>query len=302
MKSNSSTQPSASKAKFIGLFVVSLVLCVAVAAAFWGPFPGSSTPQAGYSAGRSARETYPAGDSTIYLGGQTNASSVSDAEDSLRASLDSLHGGSGADSSQQISTTLNLFREAIKNPRSVSLISDALNNGNKPAAGNSEELGKLKDELLVKEGQVVSLQNQLKAAQSTSSSPDVTRLKQDLQTRETQITALQNQLKATPKETGSNPQALIKMKEDLQAKDAQITKLANQLKTRPAAVASGNTGSSTGGQAEQNKKLLDENNFLKWAVRSEVSSNHNLTNLNSSLKQANASLQNQVNELKKSRQ
>lgn len=300
MKSNSSTQPDATKAKFIGLFVVSLVLCVAVAAAFWGPFPGSSTQQAGSSAGRSARgETYPAGDSTVYLGGQTNAGSVSDAEDSLRASLDSLHGGSGTDSSQQISTTLNLFREAIKNPRSVSLISDALNNKNKPAAGNSEELGKLKDELLVKEGQVISLQNQLKSAQSTSSSPDVTRLKQDLQTRETQITALQNQLKATPKETGSNPQVLVKMKEDLQAKDAQITKLTNQLKTRPAA---GSNTSSTGSQTEQNKKLLDENNFLKWAVRSEVSSNHNLTNLNSSLKQANASLQNQVNELKKGRQ
>lgn len=290
---------TASKAKFIGLFVISLVLCVAVLAAFWGPFSGAASQSAETP---SPAVTDPSGrgpgslpaDSTAYYQKQINAADVSDAERSLRSSLDSLHGGSSQDQSAQVTTTLNLFREAIKNPRAISIINEALTKGGKPGTGNKEEVAKLKDELLVKEGQLVSLQNQLKAAQGTgSSSAQVTQLRNDIQAKDAQIVDLQNKLKAAPKETGSNPQAIAKMKDDLQSKDAQIAKLMTQLKARP-------DGGNTSKLMEENKKLADENSFLKWAVRSEVSSNHNLTNLNSSLKQANASLQSQVNELKKS--
>ena len=295
MKSKSTSEINATKAKFIGLFVTSLILCVAVTAAFWGPFPGSPARQTadmgaetGFSRSRPGKQTADPAASNEQL----NASLVSDAEKALRASIDSLHGSGHSNNKIQVDSTLNLFREAIKNPRSIAVISDALNNRHKPES-NGEELTKLKDELLVKEGQVVSLQNQLKTAQNTSTATgDVARLKKDIQAKDAQIATLQTQLKTAPKETAVNTTAVDKMKNDLQTKDAQIAKLMNQLKTSPG------TGNS-GKLVEENKKLADENSFLKWAVRSEVSSNHNLTNLNSSLKQANATLQSQVNELKK---
>lgn len=311
MNLRSITEIDSTKAKFIALFATTLVLCVAVSAAFWGPFSGfSSSRQIAegdpdeivatrqtFPSGRRARtEELPGADSAVNRE-QLNASMVSNAEKSLRASMDSIHGKGYAENNTQVNHTLSLFREAIKNPQSMSVINDVLNNRHKAEKSNGVELAKLKDELLIREGQLVALQNQLKTAQNTAStSTEVARLKKELQTKDAQITGLQNQLKAAPKEAANNPQALAKMKNDLMAKDAQIARLTNQLKARPDNTAS---NSSNSGLVQENKKLQQENNFLKWAVRSEVSSNHNLSNLNSSLKQANANLQNQVNELKK---
>lgn len=296
------TQVDSAKVKFIGLFATSVVLCVVIAAAFWSPLPSyppqrteinvsDQTNVSSTLAGEQNKTGSIPADSTV-AHEQINAKLMSDAERSLTASMDSLRGTPGKDI--QVSSTLALFREAIKNPGSISLISDALNSRNIPGAGGKEDIRKLKDDILAKEGQIVSLQNQLKTFQNTAAEqPEVSKLKKDLQDREAQVTALQNQLKAGSKnkETGDQ-QSLLKLKDDVQLKEAQIAKLMTQLKSRP-------NGVNTGNLLAENKKLMDENSFLKWAVRSEVSSNHNLTNLNSSLKQANANLLNQVNELKK---
>lgn len=299
MKAKSVTASDSSKAKFIGLFVTSVVLCVVVTSAFWGQLPGSASYKADrYSngnGGTTRSEVTVMPDSAVN-NEQRNIKIATDAEKSLLSSMDSLHIDNSAERNAQVNNTLALFREAIKNPNSISLINDALKNKNKTGVASQDEIARLKDEILVKDGQIVSLHDQLKTTQKgvPSTQPDVRDLQKQLQDKQTQITALLNQVKTTPKDkqAGGDPQALEKMKDEIQTKEAQITKLMNQLKSRPNA---GNAGTLM----EENKKLADENNFLKWAVRSEVSSNHNLTNLNNSLKQANATLLNQVGELKK---
>ncbi len=288
------TAADSAKAKFIGLFITSLVMCIVVMAAFWGPLPvmnGSSGTDDRMV--RGSTESNPTFSGRVMPDDANDTAMMAGAERSLNASLDSLHGGKAV-RPEQVAATLALFREAIKDPKSVSVIGDALHNKNKAGTEVTAETDKLKDSILVQEGQIVSLQNELKNMQSKSagSQPEVAKMKKDLTDKEAVIAGLQNQLKAQPKESGVNAQAMAKMKEDLSSKDAQIVKLNNQLKARPG-------GGASSGLADDNKKLSDENNFLKWAVRSEVSSNHNLTNMNNSLKQANAVLQNQVNELKK---
>ncbi|MEO6000490.1 MAG: hypothetical protein ABIN89_26845 [Chitinophagaceae bacterium] len=84
-------------------------------------------------------------------------------------------------------------------------------------------------------------------------------------------------------------QQMQNLQKDLQGKSIQLVKLQNQLKTKPV---------QSNGEAPQSsketKKMKDEIEFLKWALRSEVSSNHALTNSNKQLKQENTSLVSQV--------
>ena len=299
MNTKSITGINSTKMKFLGLFTISVILCVVVSAAFWGArsalpiqvteINSAENPEQGMAASQ-PQNNFSGSDSGTAV--QTsNATLISKAEKSLQASIDSIKTGT-ADYTQ-VNNTLALFREAIKHPQSLSLISDALNNKSKPVAAGNEEISRLKNDLEVKEGQIVSMDNQLKTLQKNAgTSPDVSKLKTDLQNRDVQITALQNQLKTVPKSANTEQPDVSKLKDQLELKDAQITKLMNQLKSKP-------NSDNAGNLMADNKKLMDENSFLKWAVRSEVSSNHNLTNLNSSLKQANTTLQTQVNDLKK---
>lgn len=122
-------------------------------------------------------------------------------------------------------------------------------------------------------------------------------LQYELQGKTASIAKLESQVKSVPtrNDISSTAQKNLEKKvrdlqNDIQAKTFTISKLQNQLKASP--LKPGNDVASK--SSKDVKKMEDEIEFLKWALRSEVSSNHALTSSINKLKQANASLNNQL--------
>ena len=162
---------------------------------------------------------------------------------------------------------------------------------------NEQKLLQLQKDIQTKNDMIAKLQSQVNTASSKTTGAvineqKVRQLQVELQSKTEMIATLQSQLKAAPVKNGTtgNEQQLRALQKELQVRSATITKLQNQVKTMPAATAT--TGSPA--SSKDLKKITDELEFLKWALRSEVSSNHALTENVNKLKQANANLTNQL--------
>lgn len=162
---------------------------------------------------------------------------------------------------------------------------------------NEQKLQQMQSDLEAKTDMIKKLQSQMNIAytnnnNSTANNQKILLLQNDVQSKSDMITKLQSQLKAGQVKSsgvGADEKKMNELQKDLQSKSAMITKLQGQLKALPARTL------VDGSQSEgDNKKMKDELEFLKWALRSEVSSNHTLTNNINQLKQTNASLINQI--------
>ena len=162
---------------------------------------------------------------------------------------------------------------------------------------NEQKLLQLQKDIQAKTDMVAKLQSQVNMASSkntgaVTNEQKVRQLQAELQSKTETIATLQSQLKAAPSKINNagDEQQLRALQKELQAKSAMITKLQSQVKAIPTATATTSSPSSE----KDLKKITDELEFLKWALRSEVSSNHALTENVNKLKQANASLTNQL--------
>lgn len=82
-------------------------------------------------------------------------------------------------------------------------------------------------------------------------------------------------------------QQLQDLQNELRTKNGMIGKMQKQLELLPPQPSDDEERPHT---FAQNKKMKDEIEFLKWALRSEVSTNHKLTDTNNQLKQENTRL------------
>lgn len=163
---------------------------------------------------------------------------------------------------------------------------------------NEQKVLQLQKDLQAKTDMITKLQSQVNAASTKNTGnaaieQKVRQLQNDVQAKTDMIAKLESQLKASPVKNSSSgdDQKLRELQKDLQAKTAMIAKLQSQVKSMPAITPANGSQSS-----KDIKKITDELEFLKWALRSEVSSNHALTNNITQLKQANANLTNQLKE------
>jgi chromosome segregation ATPase len=158
-------------------------------------------------------------------------------------------------------------------------------------ATNEQKVLKLQNDVQAKSDLITKLQASAVAARNNSGNSNEQKLLQmqsDLQAKTDLISKFQSQLKSAPVKSinsGTDDQKIRELQKDIQSKNAAIAKLQSQIKA---------VGKEVVSSPKDTKKPEDELEFLKWALRSEVSSNHTLTNSVNQLKQANANLANQL--------
>jgi hypothetical protein len=331
MKSPGISDKSFAKLKFIGFFSVAVLLCVIILSSFWGSIP--STPPQEIKEATSQNESEAQQllmiDNMLHIkwmhleqlydehalllsdrskNDNTNQAGkqIMEAEVLYAKVLDSVSANnSNSPIIRKIDSTVNSFRATLQNRQALNNnISDiALKNNSKISIVNTDDkkiqdqkLNELQHDLTAKNDMIAKLQNEINAA-STKNTGNVANeqknrlLQNDVTAKTEMITTLESQLKAAPVKNSSavDDKKLRELQKELQTKTAMIAKLQSQLKATPAITASNGSQSS-----KDNKKIMDELEFLKWALRSEVSSNHALTNNVNQLKQANANLTNQL--------
>lgn len=333
MKSPGISDKSFAKLKFIGFFSAAVLLCVIILSSFWGPIP--STPPQEIREVTSENESgaqqllmidkmlhtkwmqleqlydehalllsdRSRNDNTNQAGKQ-----IMEAEVLYAKVLDSIStNNSNSPIIKKLDSTVNFFRASLQNRQGLNNnISDiALKNNSKTSSVNADDkkiqdqqFNELQHDLTAKNDMISKLKSDISAASSknngnAANEQKVRQLQNDVQAKTDMIAKLESRLKASPIKNSSSgdDQKLRELQKELQTKTAMIAKLQSQLKATPAITAANGSQSS-----KDNKKIMDELEFLKWALRSEVSSNHALTNNVNQLKQANANLTNQLKE------
>ncbi len=319
------------KLKFIGFFSAAVLLCVIILSSFWGPIP-STPPQEireVTSQNESEAQQLLMIDNILHIkwmhleqlydehalllsdrskNDNTNQAGkqIMEAEVLYAKVLDSVSANnSNSPIIRKIDSTVNSFRATLQNRQALNNnISDiALKNNSKISIVNTDDkkiqdqkLNELQHDLTAKDDMIAKLQSEISAASikntgNAANEQKVRQLQNDVQDKTEMITTLESQLKAAPVKNSSavDDKKLRELQKELQTKTAMIAKLQSQVKATPAITAANGSQSS-----KDIKKITDELEFLKWALRSEVSSNHALTNNITQLKQANANLTNQL--------
>lgn len=333
MKSPGISDKSFAKLKFIGFFSAAVLLCVIILSSFWGPI--SSTPPQEIKEATSQNESEAQQllmidnmlhtkwmqleqlydeyallltDRSKYDNTNQAGKLIMEAEVLYAKVLDSVSANhSNSPIIKKIDSTVNSFRATLQNRHALNNnISDiALKNNSKTSSVNADDkkiqdqkFNELQHDLMTKNDMIAKLQTDISAASSkitgnAANEQKVRQLQNDVQAKTDMILKLESQLKAAPFKNSSSgdDQKLRELQKELQTKTAMIAKLQKQVKATPAITAANGSKSS-----KDNKKIMDELEFLKWALRSEVSSNHALTNNINKLKQANANLTNQLKE------
>lgn len=276
--------------KFIGFFAAAVFLCVIIFSSFWGPIP-SLPPQEN-------RETLAIKDPVLQqqIVAEPLASEKSVVNLAREQQIQDLQIELAAKNAMMEKLQNELKNASVKN-------NSALLNEQKMYNG---KLTDLQNDLQVKAAVIDQLKSQVASFASKGNTTldeqkkqekKIRDLQYELQGKTASIAKLESQVKSVPtrNDISSTAQKNLEKKvrdlqNDIQAKTFTISKLQNQLKASP--LKPGNDVASK--SSKDVKKMEDEIEFLKWALRSEVSSNHALTSSINKLKQANASLNNQL--------
>lgn len=280
------------KLQFIGFFTAAIVLSVVILSSFWGPLPSLTQQESKFmprpdKAGQMQLETYRLLhaqwtrleelyiEHSIAIADGSKAANINEtgkplteAEAAFNITLDSLTEKIyvNGDDMINVDSIISSYRLALENRQYLNNISHVQNNDNN--TGDQKKLQALEIELQAKTATIATLQHQLKLTGAVK-------------------TTINNNKSDS---TSNDQKKLTDLQNDLEEKANMISTLQSQLKSIPK-VNSGGTGST-----KNIKKMEEEMEFLKWALRSEVSSNHALTKSINQLKQTNARLANQLKE------
>ncbi len=277
--------------KFIGFFSAAVFLCVVIFSSFWGPI-SSLPPQ-------------PKNEALAIKNPVVEQQQVAEPIGSDKSSSDVIKAQQIRDLQIELAAK-NAIMGKLQNELKTASVKFGSSSLDQQKMHNSI-LTNLQNDLQIKAALIDQLKAQVAsfAAKGNTTMEEqkkqekkIRDLQNELQVKTSSIAKLESQVKSVPvrSNVSSNEQKNLEKKvrtlqNDIQAKTSTISKLQNQLKVSPEKP----TGDVASKSSKNIKKMEDEIEFLKWALRSEVSSNHALTSSNNKLKQANASLTIQLN-------